>query len=561
MCRKATFIAQIGLVVGLALLFSNLAHAQIIAPGFHEAFRVPPGPKLVGGWVVLAGFDLDKDGKSEFIWVEDPTFSASAIAPDTTYGIHYWESIGDNTYEEIWSWFPGDVKTGDRFYPTIALADVDQDGFTELYFGSPADALANPGYAVPRLYIFEHDGASFPAQPQETWAMDRPAGFQYIITSIGTADLDKDGDIEIVLTSRQDSFGGAIGTTNGRTMVIATVVGDIGSGIADFEIEFADSSSVLKGGAVYGHHIVDFDNDGDLEVWVFTWDLFSWAIYGATGPNAYSLLVDANQAVENDEGQRQGTRFFDMNGDGALEMFVATLSGDGDPPTYVRYIPSTTNVATITISSLKLVTGTGPYVNCAGATFGDIDGNGLMDFLYIVNTGNGLDRVMRLEYKGAGDLGDANSYNLTTLYQDTTGVTDLRTIAIADVDSDHRWDILITSVNVTDSTEGAVTIIENDQVTSVRTLSPAPHSFSLAQNYPNPFNPQTSIEFDLQKDARVELTVFDLTGREVAKLIDGKVASGKHRVTFAASGLPSGVYIYELRTDGNKANRKMVLVR
>lgn len=70
---------------------------------------------------------------------------------------------------------------------------------------------------------------------------------------------------------------------------------------------------------------------------------------------------------------------------------------------------------------------------------------------------------MRLEYKGAGDLDDVNSYNLTTLYQNTTGVTNRRTIAIADVDSDHRWDILITSIDVTDSTEAAVTIIENDQ--------------------------------------------------------------------------------------------------
>jgi hypothetical protein len=559
MRRKATLR---WVMCGGAILFllnGNAATAQVVASGFHEAFRVPPGPKLVGGWLVIAGFDLDNDGNQEFIWVEDPTFSASAIEPDTTWGIHHWEATGDNSYAEIWSWFPDDVKTGDRSYPAMTLGDVDKDSLIELYFGSPADVAANPGKAVPRLYVFEHDGFTFPAQPQETWDLGRPAGFQYITTSVGTGDLDNDGDIEIVLTSRGDSFGGAVGSGSGRSLVIASVTDDIGSGFANFETEFVDSSSVLKGGAVYGHSIVDFDGNSVPEVWVFTWDLFSWTIYSATAPNTYSLVVDVNQAVTGDEGQRQGVRFFDMDGDGALEMFVATLSGDGAPPTYVRYIASTNDVSTISAASLKLVTG--PFVNCAGSAYCDLDGDNLMEFLFIVDAGNGNDQVMRLEYQGGGALDDPASYSLTTLYQDTTGITDLRTLAVADVDGDRRMDVLITSVDLTDANEGAVTIIESDVVTSVQTTPATPSSFALRQNYPNPFNPQTRIEFELPHDAHVELTIFDVAGREVTKLINGRLNAGKQVVTFEASGLPTGVYFYEVKADEIKASRKMIYVK
>ena len=89
-----------------------------------------------------------------------------------------------------------------------------------------------------------------------------------------------------------------------------------------------------------------------------------------------------------------------------------------------------------------------------------------------------------------------------------------------------------------------------------------PESFALYQNYPNPFNPTTKIVFDLVRDARVTLKVYNVMGQEVATLFDGKaLTAGVQNVEFDASTLTSGVYVYRLNVDGVSASRKMVLMK
>ena len=89
---------------------------------------------------------------------------------------------------------------------------------------------------------------------------------------------------------------------------------------------------------------------------------------------------------------------------------------------------------------------------------------------------------------------------------------------------------------------------------------PHPSSFSLS-NFPNPFNSSTDIRFDLPQTERVQVDVFDITGRRVASLADDVFAAGSHHVTFDAAGLPSGVYVYRLTSGDYNRARKMVLLR
>ncbi|PIT89506.1 peptidase S8, partial [Candidatus Kuenenbacteria bacterium CG10_big_fil_rev_8_21_14_0_10_36_11] len=81
------------------------------------------------------------------------------------------------------------------------------------------------------------------------------------------------------------------------------------------------------------------------------------------------------------------------------------------------------------------------------------------------------------------------------------------------------------------------------------------------QNYPNPFNPTTTISYSLPTASHVTLTVYNLTGQEVATLVDGQKSAGQYEVVFDASILPSGIYFYNLQTDEFNQIRHMQLVR
>jgi L-ascorbate metabolism protein UlaG (beta-lactamase superfamily) len=88
-----------------------------------------------------------------------------------------------------------------------------------------------------------------------------------------------------------------------------------------------------------------------------------------------------------------------------------------------------------------------------------------------------------------------------------------------------------------------------------------PESFGLLQNYPNPFNPETLISYKLSENTNVQLKVFDLTGREIARIVDSQQNAGLHQVVFDGRNIASGVYIYTLYTNGFISSKKMVLTK
>ncbi len=89
----------------------------------------------------------------------------------------------------------------------------------------------------------------------------------------------------------------------------------------------------------------------------------------------------------------------------------------------------------------------------------------------------------------------------------------------------------------------------------------APSEFRLSQNYPNPFNPSTTINFDLPSDAFVTLKVFNVSGKEIANLVNEFKTTGYHSVNFNATGLSSGVYYYRLESNGISKIMKMALIK
>ena len=88
-----------------------------------------------------------------------------------------------------------------------------------------------------------------------------------------------------------------------------------------------------------------------------------------------------------------------------------------------------------------------------------------------------------------------------------------------------------------------------------------PEHYSLAQNYPNPFNPTTSISFSVSATSNVVIKVMNITGEEIATLVNEKKEAGNYSVPFNAENLHSGIYFYMLRTETFSDVKKMLLLK
>jgi agmatine/peptidylarginine deiminase len=85
--------------------------------------------------------------------------------------------------------------------------------------------------------------------------------------------------------------------------------------------------------------------------------------------------------------------------------------------------------------------------------------------------------------------------------------------------------------------------------------------YTLYQNYPNPFNPSTQISYYLEKKDFVSLKIFDVTGREIQKIVNGIQSEGIHTINFDGRNLPSGVYFYTIESNGWKDTKRMLMIK
>ena len=103
---------------------------------------------------------------------------------------------------------------------------------------------------------------------------------------------------------------------------------------------------------------------------------------------------------------------------------------------------------------------------------------------------------------------------------------------------------------------GTLPILELKQVSNT-----IPEGYKLYQNYPNPFNPSTTIEFEIPKKTHVTLKIYTILGQEVATLVDKTLEPGRYKVTFDATGLATGSYIYTLKAGSYVESKKLMLLK
>ena len=109
--------------------------------------------------------------------------------------------------------------------------------------------------------------------------------------------------------------------------------------------------------------------------------------------------------------------------------------------------------------------------------------------------------------------------------------------------------------------EGTLELGSAQHSQAQRNFAPHPERYALYPNAPNPFNPATKIRFDLPVASLVQLTVYNVLGQEVERLVERPMPPGRHEVEWDATSYRSGLYFYALKAASYRAQRKMVLLR
>lgn len=152
-----------------------------------------------------------------------------------------------------------------------------------------------------------------------------------------------------------------------------------------------------------------------------------------------------------------------------------------------------------------------------------------------------------LRYEGLVDISDSDLY---------IGTNDKQSRSFnGDLDDVRIYNYALSDSAIASMIDIETVAVPNDSEPVI------PASYELSQNYPNPFNPVTSISYTLPEASDITLSVYNVTGQEVAVLEEGRKSSGSYTLSFDASGLASGIYFYQLKTGDQLITRKMILLK
>ena len=97
----------------------------------------------------------------------------------------------------------------------------------------------------------------------------------------------------------------------------------------------------------------------------------------------------------------------------------------------------------------------------------------------------------------------------------------------------------------------------------MKSITEEPEDFLLASAYPNPFNPMTTLSYDLVEDTEIGIKIFDITGRQVAEILQSKDKQnpGHYEIIWNANDCSSGIYFVIFETENTVAKQKLVLMK
>ena len=286
-----------------------------------------------------------------------------------------------------------------------------------------------------------------------------------------------------------------------------------------------------------GMAVGDFDNDGDLDVFIQI-NIFEspdLLLVNDEDDNGARAFTDIAQFVGiTKTGDRKGGGFFDYDRDGFLDIYIPSAEYD-----HLLYHNMAINEANWVGFILE---GTKSNRDAVGSAVTLYYANGIQ-YRYTKCGSDWLRQDNPWVHFGIGFETSIDSVVIRWPLGDTQTLKD---VAI------NQYHNII---------EGHVAAVESSNLGTAN-----PVEFQLKQNYPNPFNPTTNINFRLDRKADVELIIYDLTGKKIKTLVRGSKETGAYEVSWDGrneKGIPvsSGIYIYQLKAENFIQSQKMTLIK
>jgi hypothetical protein len=409
------------------------------------------------------------------------------------------------------SGFP--VQTPKAIKSSPMIVDLNNDGQKEIV------VLSGDG----KMYAYSFSGAAlsgFPVQVQNT---EDNFGNIIIMPSPAAADLDGNGQKEIVIGTLDKTL--KVINPNGSVRFTKTL----------------DS-------AVYSSPLISKINSSTYRIIVTT---AAGTIY--IYDNLGNLVTSRNLG----SGFVSSPVLADLDKTGTPQLIVATLGGE-----IYKLNPLTLD------NMWVLPTGQEIY---SSPVIADVDGDNYLDLVY-AGQGGYLMPITRQGYL-------CDSATMAAVEPFNSWI--ISTCAVGDIDKDGKMELIAASMdnklkafrmpNTTVNSKvwwgsfgndlGNTRIADSLTSVGIVNSSTVADKYSLGQNYPNPFNPTTKISFSVPKNEFVSIKVFDLTGKEIAQLVNNEMNAGTYEYIFNGSSLASGIYFYQIKTPNFTETKRMTLVK
>ena len=350
-------------------------------------------------------------------------------------------------------------------------------------------------------------------------------------------DYDNDGDPDLFIACYDDNN---------------ELYANMGSGL--FKRILWPCCVVTDGGKSRGSCWGDYDNDGDLDLYVANDGNERNFLYENDGDGEFTRVNPGD--ITDDEDPSNGCAWADYDRDGDLDLFVANRQG------------SVNKIYHNDASNRNHWVG----IHCRGNLFSNITAIGAR--IYVTATINEEEvtqmRIIASQTGLAGQnslnvhfgLGDAEVISKIGVQWPSSPLQEFNDLDGNTIESDAYYTIV----------EGGEIQLLSSPMTEVQSFNKNVSEFTLDQNYPNPFNPDTKIAYHLPEEADVTLIIYDIQGREVWRTSESNQSAGHHRIVWNGlnrfgARVASGVYIYriEMKSRAQETSRikarKLILIK